>query len=271
MSAYKSTTYDNYGNRVRIDYLDPETCSNPAVATAGRLLEAAIAELRTAQRDRDAAQAELERFAGDSRQQAQQAGAEGKKVDKGKLRKKRHALAEQAEDTELDYVASLANLPRVHTAYLDTLAEQAPALADHAREEAKAALASLGTAASVIRRAGTSLADSLAIMGALPGVVEGDEFRPRPMRARREGSDEFVLNGSPEFHLDAAREALADALGFANRILKDLAKQQKAARLEDEADAAPDLDDEADDDDDEDGLDPDLYDVHGDEDAEPEA
>ncbi|WP_100813186.1 hypothetical protein [Microbacterium lacus] len=252
MTTHKTAAYDNYGSRIRINYLDPETCSIAPLAAGGRLLEAAIAELKTAQKDRDAAAADLDRFADDSRVQAQQAGAEGKKVDKGKLRKKRQALVERAEDTDLDYVAALANLPRVHTAYLATLAEHAPALADHAREEAKSAMASLATAVGVIRRAGMSLTDSLSILGALPGVVDGDEFHPRPMRARREGSDEFILNGAPEVHLDLAREALAEALGFSKRILADLAKQQKAARLEDEADAADDLDDEPDEDDDDD-------------------
>ena len=263
MSTLKSLFYDNYGTRVRINYLDPETCSIAPLAAAGRLLEAAIAELKTALADRDAAAADLERFADDSRTQAREAGAEGKKLDKGKLRKKRHALVERAEDTELDYVAALANLPRVHTGYLATLAEHAPALADHAREEAKSAMASLATAVGVIRRAGASLTDSLSLMGALPGVVDGDEFNPRPMRARREGSDELI-SSAPEVHLDTAREALGGALGFADRILKDLAKQQKAARLEDEADDAADLDDEPDED--EDGLDPDLYDVDGEDD-----
>lgn len=247
MTTHKTASYDNYGSRARINYLDPETCSIAPLATAGRLLEAAIAELRTAQKDRDAAAADLDRFADDSRAQAQQAGAEGKKLDKGKMRKKRQALVERAEDTDLDYVAALANLPRVHTAYLETLAEHAPALADHAREEAKAARASLATAVGVIRRAGASLSDSLSIMGALPGVLEGYEFNPRPMRARREGSDEFIINGAPEVHLDLAREALSEALGFSQRILDDLAKQQKAARLEGEADDADDLDDDDDD------------------------
>lgn len=255
MSTHKSLFYDNYGTRVRIHYIDPETCSIAPLADAGRLLEAAIAEYQTARADRDAAAADLERFADDSRAQAHEAGAEGKKLDKGKLRKKRQALIERAEDTELDYVASLANLPRVHTAYLATLVEHAPALADHAREEAKSAMASLATAVGVIRRAGASLTDSLSLMGALPGVVDGDEFNPRPMRARREGSDEFILSSVPEVHLDAARESLGGALGFADRILKDLAKQQKAARLQDEVDDAPDLED-----DDEDDLDDDETD-----------
>lgn len=250
MSTHKSLLYDNYGTRVRINYIDPETCSIAPLADAGRLLEAAIAWHKTALADRDAAAADLERFADDSRTQAREAGAKGKKLDKGKLRKARQALIERAEDTELDYVAALANLPRVHTDYLATLAEHAPALADHAREEAKSAMASLATAVGVIRRAGASLTDSLSLMGALPGVVDGDEFNPRPMRARREGSDELILSSAPEIHLDAAREALGGALGFADRILKDLAKQQKAARLQDEVDEAPDLEDDDDDDDD---------------------
>lgn len=249
MTTHKSLFYDNYGTRVRIHYIDPETCSIAPLAAAGRLLEAAITEHKTALTDRDAAAADLERFADDSRTQAREAGAKGKKLDKGKLRKARQALIERAEDTELDYVAALANLPRVHTAYLATLAEHAPALADHAREEAKSAMASLATAVGVIRRAGASLTDSLSLMGALPGVVDGDEFRPRPMRARREGSDEFLLSSAPEVHLDSARESLGGALGFADRILKDLAKQQKAARLQDEVDDAPDLMDGDEDDD----------------------
>lgn len=255
MTAHKSHLYDNYGTRVRINYIDPETCSIAPLADAGRLLEAAIAWHKTALADRDAAAADLERFADDSRTQAREAGAEGKKLDKGKLRKKRQALIERAEDTELDYVAALANLPRVHTDYLATLAEHAPALADHAREEAKSAMASLATAVGVIRRAGASLTDSLSLMGALPGVVDGDEFNPRPMRARREGSDELILSSAPEVHLDAARESLGGALGFADRILKDLAKQQKAARLQDEVDDAPDLVDGDEDDEDEDETD----------------
>ncbi|CDK00711.1 hypothetical protein MIC448_320015 [Microbacterium sp. C448] len=253
MTTHKTAAYDNYGSRVRINYLDPATCSIAPLAAAGRALEAALGELRAASKERTDAQSDLERFGNDAREQAQQAGAAGKKLDKGKLRKKRQALAERAEDTELDYVAALANMPRAQTAYLEALAEHAPALADHAREEAKAAVASLATAVGVIRRAGASLADSLAIMGALPAVVAGDEFNPRQMKARKETSDDFVLNGAPEVHLSVARESLGTALGFAKRILDDLKKRDKAARLVAEADdPAADIDGEPDEDDDDD-------------------
>ncbi|MFM9815835.1 hypothetical protein ACKI16_46100, partial [Streptomyces scabiei] len=82
MTTHKSHLYDNYGTRVRINYIDPETCSIAPLAGAGRLLEAAIAWLKTALADRDAAAADLERFAEDSRTQAREAGAKGKKLDK---------------------------------------------------------------------------------------------------------------------------------------------------------------------------------------------
>lgn len=245
----KQLAWDDHGNFIRIHVLDPETTSVKPVADAGRDLISAHVEHKALQREREAAQGDVQRFADDALQQAREAGAKGKTLDKKALRKKRQAALDRFEDLDLDLEASTANMRRLRDAYRATLAEHATTLASHARQEAEAALASLSSAVTVARRAGGALGASLSLMDALPRVVEGDDLMPKPVRARKGSGDEFELSASPDVHIDTAIESLGTAIGFGTRILDDLKKRDKAARLEAEADDAPDLDEDDEDDD----------------------
>lgn len=232
--------------------IDPATTSVKAVAAAGQALIDAHAEFKEIDRERKASQGDPARLAQEAKVAAREAGKVGSKVDPKKLRKKVREAEERIAEIELDWETAAANLRGRHLDYLAAMEHHAPALSAEATAIADAAVLSLASASDIARKAEQRLTGSLSVMAALSAVVNGGDFVPSAPKARREGSDDFFMGGAPAPFIGEAREKLTTAIGFASRILDDLKADAKAEekrrKLEAEVEAAPDLEDEDDDD-----------------------
>ncbi|KQR86513.1 hypothetical protein [Microbacterium sp. Leaf179] len=225
----------------------------PAIdkATAGLLDK--LAKFQEASREQRAARSALDGAKDAARRAATLAGLEGKKPDKKKLKAAKLEAADRLEDAELDFIALETTLRKTRVRYLEVLADHAPALATQARNVADAAILELASALGIARRGEAKVTAALGILGALPTVLGGDGFKPWHARIKKTPADDFNDSGNPGIHASQAVDELTQAVGYAKRILDELAavekERAKAAKLETEADAAPDLDDDDDDDD----------------------
>lgn len=210
--------------------VDPETTSVKAVAKAGRALLDAVAEHHEGERRRQQAANAVMRLDDEALAEATAAGQAGKRVDHDKIRSAAVATEQRLREAELDYDASGANVTRLDAEYRATLAHHAPALLAEARGEADAAILSLTTASANIRRAEGTLAAALGLLATLPSVQEGGAFKPLPPLARRRTTDAVFEGGSPVVYAQLAGDNLGLAIGYAVRVLDDLADDEKARK-----------------------------------------
>lgn len=247
------------------------------VADAGRAFVADLAELEKRQQEFREAKAEPERLRAEATEAAR-TGASA--ADAKKILKRARAAQDALEDLEIDVAVAEAKTAASRLGYFATVEEHEAELQAEAKAAAEAAVLTLSAAAKMTRDGAAALGAALATMNGLLGIRGGDEFIPKPPRAKKEGSDEFALNGVPEVHAGVGVDKIGTAIDMAQRILREFAAEAKARaiveELEAEADEAPDLDlydDEPDEDEDDaaDALDPDLFDVDGDEGDEVEA
>ncbi|WP_292775189.1 hypothetical protein [Microbacterium sp. UBA6741] len=239
----------------RTHVIDPATTKVKAISAAGKALIEAHAEYKAIDRERTASAGDPARLEHEAKVAAREAGKAGQKVDPKKLRKKIREAEERLGEIELDWEAAAANLRGRRHDYLASVEHHAPALAAEATAIAEAAILSLASASEIARKGEANVTGSLSILAALAETVNGGDFIPKAPRARRQGSDEFMMGSAPAPYVGEARDKLTSAIGFATRILDDLkaaAKdEEKRRKLEAEIEAAPDLDDDDEDDDDE--------------------
>lgn len=255
MTDTKEYSWSDINGFRKAHFIVPESTKVTAVAKAGRALIEAHAEYREIDRERTAAQGDPARLEQEAKVAAREAGKAGKKVDPKKMRKRVAEAEARLAEIELEWEAASANLRARHHDYLAVIEHHAPALAAEATTEAEAAIMSLASASDIARKADARLTGSLSILVALRAVVDGGDFIPKPPKARKQSSDEFLMGSTPGPFIGEAREKLTTAIGFGSRILDDLKaaakEEEKRRELEAEIEAAPDLDDEDEDDDDE--------------------
>lgn len=253
-------------NGTKVTYVAEGTKVGP-VADAGRAFVADFAEFKKRQKEFREAEAEPARL----RAEATEAARTGASAAEAKKILKRARAAQDAlEEREIDDMVAEAKVGASRLGYFATVEEHEAELQAEAKAAAEAAVLTLSAAAKMTRDGSAALAAALATMNGLRGVRGGDEFVPKSPRAKKEGSDKFALNGIPEVHAGIGVDNIGTAIDMAQRILRDFAAEAKARAivegLEAEADEAPDLDLYDDEDDEDEGnLDPDLYDLDGDE------
>ncbi len=206
-----------------------------------------------AKRAHEAVQATVASLADQARTAAFEAGRIGEKPDKKALKKKRAAAIQAAEDAELDWLTAESRLQTVRMEYLGTLTHHAPALTSQARAHAENGILELVSALKLARDAETKMTKALSTLGGLPGLVDGNEFRPQMPKAPRTSADDFGDGGSPTVHAHLAMESLTKSIGWARRALDHVTateeEREQAAKLEAEVEAAADLEDDEDDED----------------------
>lgn len=250
MTGIKDLTYTSHGgmhNRVHVIV----NTKVKAIAAAGEDLFDAHAEFVTINRERSAAQGDPVRYAEDARLAAAEAGQKGGDATNAKkLRKKARAAEERLGDLDLEWEVAIANLQAKRWAYSAAVEHHAPALAAEAKAEVDAGIMALASAQQIARKGEAELSGALAIMAALGHVREGGEFAPKAPTAKSGG-----MGGIPGVYAVESIGQLAQAITYASEIRDDLEAEEeaaaKAAKLEAEADNAPDIDDEPDEDDDE--------------------
>lgn len=256
---------DGYST-LRVYVIDPDSTEVAAVKKESKKLIEAHAALNDAERVRDAAKREADDAADAARRAARAAGEAEKPLKKGEVRKAATAAREEYEDVLLDWEAAVARMQKRRLSYLEVLEHHTPALRAEGKAALDAAILSLASASQMALRTEAALSGALELLGLL---ASPDHF-PVALRAERR---QVTASGSPEagapvVHVGLARAELSKAVGYAMQVLDSVKAAEKVARLEKEADESPDITDESDDDDDDDAaeaLDPDLYDVNGDE------
>lgn len=239
-------------NGTKTTYLIEGTKCAP-VAEARRAFVADLAEFEKHKQEYREAEAEPARLRAEATEAAR-TGASA--ADAKKILKKARAAQDALEERGIDYTVSETKVGASRRVYFDKVEEHEPELRAEAKAAAEAAVLTLSAAAKMTLDGSAALGAALATLNGLRGVRGGDEFVPKPPRAKKEGSDEFALNGVPEVHAGVGVDKIGTAIDMAQRILRDFAAEEKARalyeELEAEADAAPDLDlydDEPDEDD----------------------
>lgn len=239
-------------NGTKVTHVAEGTKVGP-VAEAGRAFVADFAEFKKRQEEFREAEAEPARLRAEATEAAR-TGASA--ADAKKILKKARAAQDALEELEIDYAVAEAKVGASRLAYFATVEQHEAELQAEAKAAAEAAVLTLSAAAKMTRDGSAALAAALATMNGLRGVRGGDEFVPKSPRAKKEGSDEFALNGVPEVHAEVGRKSIGTAIDMAQRILRDFAAEAKARAivegLEAEADEAPDVDLYEDDEDDDD-------------------
>ena len=248
---------DGYGF-TRLHVIDPESTEVAAVQKEGKKTLEAHKALKTIERERQAAHVAVDKADEINRAAARQAALEGLAVKPKELRKRAAADRERAAELDLEWEGVVAKMASRRGKYLEVIEHHTPALRAEAKTALDAAILSVASASQIALRAEGAMLGTLEVLGAL---ASGD-FTPRALVAN---SREMGEGGAPTVYLSVARENLGKAVGYASQILKDVKDAEKVAKFEAEADDAPDIDDEPDDDDAAEALDPDLYDVDGDE------
>lgn len=248
----KELSWSDINGHYRTHVIVPESTTVVAIAEAGQKLIDAHASFKDVARERSAAAGDPDRLEHEARIAAREAGRAGKAIDPKKLRKKIREAEEHLAEIELEWETGAANLRGRRHDYLAAVELHAPALSAEATSDADAAIMALASASDIARKADARLTGSLSILAALGDVTGGGDFIPKAPRARRQSSDEFLMGSSPSPYIGEAREKLTTAIGFGSRILDDLKsaskEEEKRRKLEAEIEAAPDLDDEEDDD-----------------------
>ena len=240
-----------YGQRYVID---PESTDVKAVSKAGVAILAEHATHKANERALEAARKTLERIGDSARAEAATAGRLGEKVDKPKIKKRKREAAEALEDAELDYEGSSATMSRALPEYVAIVAHHAPALEAEARASAEHAILSAVTAVKLARSAQAEFDAASGVLAALPGA-QTNEFIPRAPQARKRTSDDFGIAPVPGVQFDGAVTHLETGIGFAQRVLDELAADAETRAAEVAEDEADDVEiNVEDEDDDEEGV-----------------
>lgn len=248
---------DGYGfNRLHV--VDPESTDvAPVKKESKRTLETHKA-LKEVERERQAAHVAVDKADEINRAAARQAAIEGLAVKPKELRKRAAADRERAAELDLEWEGAVAKMQTRRFKYLEVIEHHTPALRAEAKAALDSAILSVASSSQIALRAEGAMLGALEILGAL---ASGD-FTPRALVAK---SREVGEGGAPTVYLSVARENLGKAVGYASEILQDVKGAEKVEKLVEIADESPDIDDEPDEDDDAaEALDPDLYDVDGD-------
>lgn len=250
---------DGYST-VRLHVIDEASTEVAAVKKEGKKVRETFASLKSIERERQAAHLAVDKADEINRAAARQAALEGLAVKPKELRKRAAADRERAAELDLEWEGVLAKMQSRRGKYLEVVEHHTPALRAEAKAALDSAILSVASASQIALRAESAMLGALEVLGAL---ASGD-FTPRALVAN---SREIGEGGAPTVYLSVARESLGKAVGYASQILQDVKDAEKVEKLVDIADESPDIDDEPDDldGDDEDSLDPDLYDVDGDE------
>lgn len=256
---------DGYST-VRLPVIDVDSTEVAAVKKEGKKTLEAHKALKTIERERQAAHVAVDKADEINRAAARQAAIEGLAVKPKELRKRAAADREHAAELDLEWEGAVAKMASRRLKYLEVVEHHTPALRAEAKAALDSAILSVASASQIALRAEGAMLGALEVLGAL---ASGD-FEPRPLVAQRR---EVGEGGAPTVYISVARDALGKAVGYAAQILQDVKDAEKVAKFEAEADEAPDIDNEPDEDDDDaaEALDPDLYDVDGDEGDEVEA
>lgn len=249
---------DGYGFS-RLYVIDPDSTEVAAVKKEGKKALEAHKALKEVERERQAAHVAVDKADEINRAAARQAALEGLAVKPKELRKRAAADRERAAELDLEWEGAVAKMASRRFKYLEVVEHHTPALRAEAKAALDSAILSVASASQIALRAEGAMTGALSILGAL---ASGD-FTPRPLVAQRR---EFGEGGAPAVYISGAREDLGKAVGYASQILQDVKDAEKVEKLVEIADESPDIDDEPDEDDDAaEALDPDLYDVEGDE------
>lgn len=241
----------------RLHVIDVDSTEVAAVKKEGKKTLEAHKALKTIERERQAAHVAVDKADEINRAAARQAALEGLAVKPKELRKRAAADRERAAELDLEWEGAVAKMASRRFKYLEVIEHHTPALRAEAKTALDSAILSVASSSQIALRAEGAMLGALEALGAL---ASGD-FTPRALVAN---SREMGEGGAPTVYLSVARENLGKAVGYAAQILDDVKKAEKVAKFEAEAD---DIDDEPDEDDDDaaEALDPDLYDVDGDE------
>lgn len=240
--------------------IDEASTDVAAVKKEGKKIRETFASLKAIERERDAAHLAVDKADEINRAAAREAALAGLAVKPKELRKRTVADREKAAELDLEWEGVVAKMAARRLKYLEVIEHHTPALRAEAKAALDAAILSVASASQIALRAEAAMTGALQVIGAL---ASGD-FTPRmPVASQREHGE----GGAPTVYISGAREDLAKAVGYAAQILQEVRDAEAVEKLVEIADASPDIDDEPDEDD-EDGLDPDLYDVDGDEDDE---
>lgn len=253
---------DGYGFQT-VYVVDPASTDVVAVKKAGAKVLEAHKKLREVERAQSAAHADVKAADEINRNAARKAALAGLAVKPKELRKRAAADRERAAELDLEWEGALAAMQARRLKYLEVIEHHTPALRAEAKQALDSAILSVASASQIALRAEAAMSGALSLLG---GLASGD-FTPRQLVAQRREHGE---GGAPTVYISGARGDLAKAVGYASQILQDVKDAEKVEKLIEIADESPDIDDEPDEDDDDaaEALDPDLYDVDGDEDDE---
>lgn len=222
--------------------IDPDSTDVAAVAKVARKAIEVHAAFVPTKRAHTAAQASVETAERNARAEARRAGADDVPVKPKEIRKRVAARREEAELAELEFEAASAKMRRKFAAYADAVTLHAPALRAEAMRILDGSILSIASVVTQGRRAVATMSGAVQVLG---GLETPEDFRPRALTASK---PEFGEAGAPSVHADVGFGELAKAVAYAMQILDDVKKSEKQARLEDEADEAPDLPEDDDED-----------------------
>ncbi len=243
----------------RLHVIDPDSTDVAPVKKESKKVRETFASLKAIERERQAAHVAVDKADEINRAAARQAAIEGLAVKPKELRKRAAADRERAAELDLEWEGAIAKMQTRRLKYLEVIEHHTPALRAEAKAALDSAILSVASASQIALRAEAAMLGALEVLGAL---ASGD-FTPRALVAK---SREVGEGGAPTVYLSVARENLGKAVGYAAQILQDVKDAEKVEKLVEIADESPDIDDEPDEDDDAaEALDPDLYDVEGDE------
>lgn len=217
---------DTHGRYLRVTLL--HGAGVPAIDKATPVLVGAIGELAHARRVLEGAHATVDRLGDDARAEAVSAGTQGKKLDKGAMKKRRKAAEEALEDAELEVLTAGGRVSQLHADYQAALMLHTPAIKRVARDTVDAAMLSLTTALEMTRAAQARLDGATTILAGMSQLAVG---MPVPMNAPRDLTDDLDDAGYPGVWAEAATEPLTKAVGWASRWVTRYDDEEKAAKV----------------------------------------
>lgn len=259
MKIHQLSWSDGYGFQ-RLYVIDPASTDVAAIQKEGKKAIDAHKALKTVERERQAAHLAVEKADEINRAAARKAAEAGLAVKAKDLRKRTAADREKAAELDLEWEGAVAAMQKRRFKYLEVVEHHTPALRAEAKAALDSSILSVASASQIALRAEGAMLGALQVLGAL---ASGD-FTPRALVAQRR---EMGEGGAPSVYIGTARENLGKAVSYAAQILEDVTDAERVEKLVDIADESPDIDDEPDEDDDDaaDALDPDLFDVDGNE------
>lgn len=199
-----------------------------AIDKATPALVELLGEYLQARRGRDSARDAVERLRNDVLAEALNVGAQGGKLDKAGMKKRRKFTEEALEDAELEVLALGGRLSQLHAEYQAALMLHAPAIKRSARDVMDAAMLSLTTALEMTRNAQGRLDSASTVLAGMSQLAVGV---PISVNAPRVASDDLDDAGYPGVWAAAATEPLTKAIGWASRWVSRHDDEEKAKKL----------------------------------------